>query len=100
MKEIDSTFHNTKLQKRINFGKSKIPIHSTKKNNQLCSNVPTTIVLFAIFLFLFFVLEIGILHKHSIYLNNGNIFQHKLTTKNEKILIFLKTEETLPSSFF
>ena len=40
-----------KLQQTIYFGKSKIYLHSSKKKNQLCFNVPTTIVLLQFFYF-------------------------------------------------
>ena len=42
-----------KLQQTIYFGKSKIYLHSSKKKNQLCFNVPTTIVLLQLFCFFF-----------------------------------------------
>ena len=42
-----------RFQHKNYYKSSKIHIHSTKKRNYFCCNVPTTIVLFAIFVFLF-----------------------------------------------
>ena len=97
-------------QQAIYFGKSKIHIHSTKQKEPTLFQCTNNNCSFATFLFSFFCFSnrYFISSQHLLkYINisfrcknERNIFQHKLTTKNDKIPIFLKTEETRPSLFF